>query len=59
MYIRKTIDEYQIWGCYPAGDEELSVYDVRKDCYVDLKAYRTNEPNVRFYMKKIRVKKEN
>lgn len=56
-YMRKTEDEYQIWGFYGAW-EELTASNNRKESLNDLKAYRTNEPGKAFKMIKKRIKKE-
>lgn len=44
MYIRKTHDEYTIWGNYGYGWEELCAYTKRSECLTDLRLYRKEQP---------------
>ena len=43
-YVRKTQDEFQIWGNYGHGFEELTAEATRKDAKERLKEYRMNQP---------------
>lgn len=57
MYIRKTIDEYEIQGNYGQGWECVTTEETRKAAREQLKCYNENEPNPHRIVKK-RVKKE-
>lgn len=56
MYKRKTEDEYQIHQHTCQGWEEVSAYQNWKECKVDLKAYRENQPEFPVKMIKRRIK---
>ena len=43
-YKRKTQDEFQIWGVYGQGFEELTAESTRKAANERLKEYRENQP---------------
>lgn len=55
-YVRKTETEYQIWGNYGAGLEEVAAYETRKEALADLKIYRTENPNVPYELRSKRVR---
>lgn len=55
MYIRKTIDEYEIQGNYGYGWEGLVTVDTLKEAKQDLKDYNDNEPSVPHKIVKRRV----
>lgn len=56
MYIRKTEDQWSIYGDNGYGWEELSAYTNRKEANTDLRLYRQNQPGSYKLIKK-RVKK--
>lgn len=58
MYIRKTHDEYTIWANYGYGWEDIVTYDNYKEAKEDLRAYRENEKDASFYIKKHMVRNE-
>lgn len=43
-YERKTKDEFQIWGNYGFGFEELTAESTIKEAKVRLNEYRSNQP---------------
>ncbi len=43
-YERKTQDEFQVWGDYGKGFEELTAESSRKEARTRLKEYRENQP---------------
>lgn len=58
MYIRKTIDEFQILCNYGYGWECVTTEETYKKALITLKEYRENDPNYMYRIKKVRVKKE-
>lgn len=58
MYIRKTEDEWVIFGNYGYGWDELCCYDSYAEAKADYRAYRENEPNYPHKLIKRRIKKE-
>lgn len=48
MNKRKTRDEFQIWGDYGQGFEELTAESTRKEANERLKEYRENQPEGRY-----------
>lgn len=58
MYIRKTYDEYVLYGNYGYGWDEILTEKTWKEMKEQLKCYRENEPHVAFKASKRRVKKE-
>jgi hypothetical protein len=58
MYIRKTIDEYEIQGLYQTGWELETVEETYKEAKQQVKCYRDNVPGTSFKIVKKRVKKE-
>lgn len=58
-YIRKTTDEWNIYGNYGFGFEHVTCEVTRKEAITNLKAYRENEPGISFKVIKNRVRKEN
>lgn len=56
-YIRKTIDEWQLWANYGYGWEHEVSYSNRKDAIADLRAYRENALQGSYKLLKKRVKK--
>ncbi len=58
MYKRKTYDEYAVQGDYGYGYgyETISTETTSRQAREQLKAYRENEPGVRFRIVKKRIK---
>jgi len=56
-YKRKTQDEFQIWGDYGQGFEELIAESTRKEAKARLKEYRENQPegNYKIVVKRIPI----
>lgn len=59
MYIRKTIDEWEIQGNYGYGFECVTTEESRQAAREQLKCYRENEPQYLHRIVKKRVRKEN
>jgi len=58
MYIRKTVDEYEIQGHYaPHGWETLTTEDTRAAAREQVKTYRENAPDTIYRIIKRRVQK--
>ena len=57
MYIRKTVDEYNIQGNYGQGCEDVTVEETYREARARLREYRDNEPQYRHRMitRRIRV----
>lgn len=43
-YKRKTQDEYQVWGNYGQGFEELTAESTRREANARIREYRENQP---------------
>ena len=57
MYIRKTVDEWEVQGNYGHGWECVTTEESRKDALTQLRCYNENEPYPHRIIKK-RVKQE-
>jgi hypothetical protein len=57
MYIRKTIDEYEIQGNYGQGFECVTTEETWKAAREQLKCYRENEPQYSHRIVKKRVRR--
>ena len=55
-YVRKTHDEWELWGDYGYGPDYILTELSYKDAREQLRCYNENEPSVRHWIKKIRVK---
>jgi hypothetical protein len=47
-YIRKTVDEWRVYGLYIHGWEEVTCEETYREGRERLKEYRENEPETRF-----------
>lgn len=55
MSIKKTENEFQIWGRNEYGFEERCAYSSRREALADLKEYQISEPSTSFSLKRARV----
>ncbi len=53
---RKTRDEFQIWGNYGCGYDELTASDTRAEALATLREYRENAPEGAYRLKVARIK---
>ncbi len=60
MYVRKTIDTFEVQGNYGYGHgwECLCAEMTRKAALANLRLYRENEPGVAFRIKTVRIPRE-
>jgi hypothetical protein len=54
-YVRKTRDEWQVWGNNGYGWDEYTAEDTRKDGLAQLRCYRENDPTTVYKLIKRRV----
>ena len=54
-YVRRTRDEWQLWGNYGPGMEEVCGADSYREARELVKCYRENEPGVPFRLRKMRI----
>jgi len=55
-YIRKTVDEWRVYGFYPPyGWEEVTCEETFREGKQRLKEYRENEPQTRFKLRCKRI----
>lgn len=58
-YVRKTHDEWEIWGDYGYGYDYVVTGEDKKDAYELLRVYRDNEKGVPFKIVKRRIPNSN
>lgn len=56
VYVRKTVDEFDIEGDYGQGFEVVTCESTWKNAKAQIKTYRENEPGIIFRIKHHRVK---
>jgi hypothetical protein len=58
MYVRKTVDEWQIWTNYGYGWENETTELTFREAREQVKCYRANVPGIAIRIRFARVKKE-